>query len=91
VWPEFGQLWIAEAQLLRDDLGVHHDLVGLAALTGPGQPLERWRQRLTPHIDQRQNDHTAAARHHSEHLFAEKPKAFRRRVTALWEAAKRDR
>ena len=80
-------LWVAEAQQLRDELGLHHDLAGLAALTIPGQPLARWRKQLAPMISSRQADCIVAARRHSSHIFAEKPKAFHRRIAALWEAA----
>ena len=57
----------------------------LARLTGPHQPLAPWRSRLGPSIVARQRSHVAAAARLAGRLFAEKPRAFRRRVVALWE------
>lgn len=84
VWPRFGKLWIAEAQRLRERLGSHQDLVVLAGLTAPHQVLAPWRSRLTPLIETRKAAHRAAARRLAGRLFAERPKAFRRRIEALW-------
>jgi CHAD domain-containing protein len=85
LWPRFGKMWVGEAQRLRDRLGKHHDLLVLAALTGPHQPLAPWRSRLAPAIAQRMNDHVAAARRLASRLFVEKPGAFRRRLDIIWE------
>jgi CHAD domain-containing protein len=85
VWPRLGKLWTGEAQRLRERLGLHHDLVVLARLTAPRQPLAPWRSRLTLRIDQRKAAHVAAAERLAGRLFAERPKAFRRRLEALWE------
>lgn len=84
-WPKFMRLWVSEAQRLRDRLGAHHDLVILRQMTEPHRPLARWRSQLAPSIEERQNAHVAAAKRLTGRLFAEKPKAFRRRLVALWE------
>lgn len=84
VWPRLMRLWIAEAQRLRDRLGAHQDLVLLGRLTEPHGPLAPWRSRLTPLIAARQSNHVDAARRLAGRLFAERPRAFRRRLDALW-------
>jgi CHAD domain-containing protein len=83
-WPKLIQVWISESQRLRDRLGAHQDLHVLARLTGPHQPLAHWRSRLTAPIAHRQAAHAAAAQRLAGRLFAEKPKAFRDRLAALW-------
>jgi CHAD domain-containing protein len=85
LWPRLGKLWVGEAQRLRDRLGAHHDLEMLAGLVAPHQLLARWRSRLVPLIGTRQTAHVAAAAKLSARLFAERPKAFRRRLEALWQ------
>ena len=50
LWPRFARMWTGEAQRLRDRLGKHQDLLMLESLTGPHQPLARWRSRLAPAI-----------------------------------------
>ena len=85
LWPKLGRVWVAEAQRLRDRLGRHHDLAMLQELTGPRQPLAPWRGRLTPLIVARQEKLAKASRRLAGRLLAEKPKAFRRRLEALWE------
>jgi CHAD domain-containing protein len=84
-WPRMGKLWVNEAQRLRERLGSHQDLVVLAGMTAPQRPLARWRSRLSPLIEQRKARHVAAARRLVGRLFAEKPKAFRARLQALWD------
>jgi CHAD domain-containing protein len=85
LWPKIGRVWVAEAQKLRDRLGHHQDLAVLSALTAPHQPLAHWRAKLLPQIVARQGEHAAAAARVAHRLFAEKPKAFRRRLMNLWE------
>jgi CHAD domain-containing protein len=85
LWPKLMRIWVSEAQRLRDRLGAHHDLVILRRLTGPHQPLARWRSQLAPLIVERQAAHVAAAKRLTGRLFAEKPKAFRQRLVSLWE------
>jgi CHAD domain-containing protein len=85
VWPRMIKLYVAETQRLRERLGSHQDLVVLAGMTAPRGPLARWRSRLGPLIDQRKARHGAAARRLAGRLFAEKPKAFRTHLEALWD------
>jgi CHAD domain-containing protein len=86
IWPRLGRLWVDEAQRLRTRLGKNQDLEVLAALVGPHQPLAPWRSRLTPAIAYRQGEHVEASRKIATRLFAEPPKAFRKRLEALWDA-----
>jgi CHAD domain-containing protein len=85
LWPRIGRLWIDEAQRLRDRLGTCQDLAVLARLTGPHQPLARWRSRLMPLIAARRITHVEHARRLARRLFAERPKAFQARLEAMWE------
>jgi len=86
LWPRLGQVWAEEAQRLRNRLGACQDLAVLASFTAPHQPLAPWRSRLAPAIDARRTAHLKAAARLAGRLFAEKPKAFRRRIAALWSA-----
>jgi len=86
LWPRFGRVWVAEAQRLRDRLGAHQDLAVFLALAAPHQPLAPWRSRLTPIVLERQKAHAKAAGRMAGRLLAEKPRAFRRRIEALWES-----
>ncbi|MBX6426200.1 MAG: CHAD domain-containing protein [Variibacter sp.] len=85
LWPRLGKLWIGEAQRLRDHLGACQDLAVLGRLTGSRQPLAPWRSRLAPLIAARQAEHVAVASRIAARLFAERPRAFRERLLALWE------
>jgi CHAD domain-containing protein len=85
LWRRFARMWVGEAQRLRDRLGKHQDLLLLARLTEPHQPLAPWRSRLAPAIAQRRADHVRAARRIATRLLVEKPRAFRRRLEAMWE------
>lgn len=87
LWPRLGRAWIREAQRLRDQLGKYQDLAVLIRMTEPQQPLAHWRSQLLPIIAQRQADHATVAKRTAARLFAETPKAFRRRFEALWEAS----
>jgi CHAD domain-containing protein len=91
LWPKVMRVWVLEAQRLRDRLGAHHDLAILQQLTGPHQPLSRWRSRLAPLIAARQAAHVAVARRLTGRLFAETPKAFFRRMASLWEHRAKER
>jgi CHAD domain-containing protein len=87
LWPRLGRSWVKEAQRLRTRLGRHNDLTVLAHYTEPHGPLARWRSRLQSAISQRQTQHVAAARRIAARLFAEKPKAFQKRLEAMWNGA----
>jgi CHAD domain-containing protein len=86
LWPRLGKVWAEEAQRLRNQLGSCQDLAVLAELTAPHQPLAPWRSRVTPLISARRDAHLKSAARLAGRLFAEKPKAFRRRIAALWSA-----
>jgi CHAD domain-containing protein len=85
LWPRFGRMWTEEAERLRERLGRCQDLEVLRALTAPHQPLAHWRSRLTPACAERSAALAQRASRIAHRLFAEKPKAFRRRLEALWE------
>lgn len=90
LWPRLGKVWAEEAQRLRNQLGACQDLAVLTGLTAPHQMLAPWRSRLTPIIEQRRAAHLKTAARLAGRLFAEKPKAFRRRVGALWDRQRPD-
>jgi CHAD domain-containing protein len=87
-WPEvFAQL-TAEAHEIANLLGDHHDLTALAgSLTDGSLGLTEPQQKsLLGLIEQRQLELTTAALPIGRRIYAEKPKAFARRVEAYWEA-----
>lgn len=84
LWPRFVKMWSGEAQRLRDRLGSHQDMLMLASLTGPHQPLARWRARLAPAIAERRAAHVAGAARIAARIFVEKPNTMRRRLAAMW-------
>jgi CHAD domain-containing protein len=86
LWPRLGKVWAEEAQRLRNRLGACQDLAVLANFSAPHQPLAPWRSRLSPVIEARRAAHLKTAARLAGRLFAEKPKAFRRRIAALWSA-----
>jgi len=88
LWPRLGKVWAEEAQRLRNQLGSCQDLAVLSSFTEPHQPLAPWRSRLTPMINARREAHLKSAARLAGRLFAEKPKAFRRRIAALWSAGR---
>lgn len=85
-WPRLGRIWVDEAQRLRNRLGRYQDLVVLTELTHPHQPLAPWRSKLLPLIAHQQAACLKPASRLAARLFAESPKAFRRRIEALWDA-----
>jgi hypothetical protein len=89
LWPRLGKLWVEEAQRLRDRLGRYQDLVVLSGLTSAGEMLAPWRSRLVKPVAERQAVHLAAAARLAGRLFAERPKDFRRRLRAIWQARER--
>lgn len=86
LWPRLNEVWAQEAQRLRNRLGACQDLAVLEALAAPHQPLAHWRSRIAPVIAARKASHIKAAKRLAGRLFAEKPKAFCRRIEALWDA-----
>ncbi len=85
LWPRHGRMWTNEAERLRDRLGRCQDLEILKHFTAPHQPLAHWRSRLTPACAERTTDLAHRAARIALRLFAEKPKAFRRRLETLWD------
>ena len=85
LWPRLGKSWVREAQKLRNRLGAHQDLTVLARFAEPHQPLARWRSRLQSVIRQRQAQQVVSARRIAARLFAERPKAFKHRLEAMWD------
>lgn len=88
LWPRFGDMWTEEAERLRGRLGKCQDLAVLERLTGLHQPLAHWRSKLAPACAERRLQLAHRAARISGRLFAERPKAFRRRLETLWENAK---
>lgn len=86
LWPRLGKVWAEEAQRLRNQLGACQDLAVLTRFTAPHQPLAPWRSRLAPVVETRHAAHIKNAARLAGRLFAEKPKAFHRRISALWSA-----
>jgi CHAD domain-containing protein len=86
LWPRLGKVWAEEAQRLRNQLGACQDLAMLTELTAAHQPLAPWRSRLAPLVAARRSAHLKTAQRLAGRLFAEKPKAFRQRIAALWSA-----
>ena len=85
LWPRFARMWIGEAERIRGRLGQCQDIEVLKRLTMPHQVLAHWRSRLTPPCDERTLDLAQRAARVAHRLFAERPKAFRQRLEALWE------
>jgi CHAD domain-containing protein len=90
VWPRMTKVWVSEAQRLRDRLGHHHDLEMLKVLMAARPPAAPWRELILPAIRSRQSAHLEEAARLAGRLFAERPKAFRERIKALWESQNRD-
>ena len=88
LWPRVTKAWAEEAQRLRNRLGACQDLNVLTAFIAPHQALAPWRARLTPLAEARRQAHLKSAARLAGRLFAEKPKAFRKRIAALWTARK---
>ncbi|HEY2529636.1 MAG TPA: CHAD domain-containing protein [Xanthobacteraceae bacterium] len=86
LWPRFGRMWIDEAERVRNRLGKCQDLAVLEQLMSVHQPLARWRARLLPACVERQTALAYRAARIARRLFAERPKAFRDRLEALWAA-----
>jgi len=86
LWPKLARLWAEETQRLRERLGASQDLTVLESFTAPHGPLAPWRTKLAPLIAERRERHLEAAAKLAARLFAEKPKAFRARIGALWDA-----
>lgn len=86
LWPRFWKVFASELQKLRTQLGRGNDLAVLDAFLKPRQPLARWRKTLAPRISPRAQRHRRQAEKIAGRVLAETPRAFRRRLVALWEA-----
>ena len=91
LWPRLSRSWVREAQKLRNRLGKHQDLAVAARYAEPHQPLAPWRSRLQSVMSQRQGQHVAVARRLAGRLFAERPRAFRHRLEAMWKGVAANR
>ncbi len=88
-WPELLGETADQAHELADLLGDHHDLAVLAEdLAGREEPLER--EAFEASIQRRQGELLASALGLGRRLYAEKPKAFSRRIEAYWSAWRED-
>jgi CHAD domain-containing protein len=85
LWPRFGRMWIGEAERIRGRLGQCQDIEVLVRLTAPHHVLAHWRSRLTPACAERSAELAQRAERVARRLFAERPRAFRERLEALWD------
>jgi CYTH domain-containing protein/CHAD domain-containing protein len=84
-WPQLLGETAEQAHELTDLLGDHHDLAVLGADLGARREVGR-RGDFEALIERRQEELVAAALSLGSRLYAEKPKAFGRRLEAYWEA-----
>ena len=86
LWPEVLGETAEQAHDLADLLGDHHDLAVLAADLGSRDTVEP--EAIRALIERRQAELLASAVALGERLYAEKPKAFGKRLKAYWQAAR---
>ena len=84
-WPPLLGEMVEQAHELTDLLGDHHDLAVLRADLAGRHGVAR-REDFEPLIERRQEELIAASLKLGSRLYAEKPKAFGRRLEAYWEA-----
>jgi CHAD domain-containing protein len=82
-WPELLGETVSQAHQLTDLLGDHHDLAVLAEDLGTRDDLGE-RGAFETAIETRQAELLEAALGIGARLYAEKPKAFRRRIKRYW-------
>ena len=82
-WPELLGATVDQAHALTDLLGDHHDLAVLAADLRARADLAD-RDAFEAAIERRQEELLEAALEIGRRLYAEKPKAFRRRTKRYW-------
>lgn len=86
LWPKMWRTFAAELQRLRAQLGKANDLAVLGGFIRARSPLSRWRKQIAGHAAARRDRHTERAQRIAGRVFSETPRAFRRRLLALWEA-----
>lgn len=84
LWPDAAKIEFEKTQYLREILGNHRDLALLARLTGPHQPLARFRAKIAPTIARRQKEHLAHAARIAARAFDSKPRKFRADMEKRW-------
>lgn len=84
-WPELLEPTVESAHELADLLGDHHDLTVLAADLA-SRPRVGSKARIGDLIEQYQAELLEQAMELGTRLYAEKPKAFGRRIHAYWDA-----
>jgi hypothetical protein len=89
-WPAVGRVWEVELQRLREKLGKFQDLAVLLEPLEPeaagGHAAPGWRASLAEAARARQLRLVASALRLHARLFAEKPRAFRRRLAVYFDA-----
>ena len=88
LWPRLGKVWAEEAQRLRNQLGACQGSRRIdESLTAPHEPACPVAITVVaPNRGGAPARPFETAQRLSGRLFAEKPKAFRRRIAALWSA-----
>ncbi len=84
-WPELLEPTVDGVHELSDLLGDHHDLTVLAADLA-ARPRVGSKAKMTALIEQRQAEILERALSLGARLYAEKPKAFGRRMRSYWDA-----
>lgn len=91
-WPRLGKVWEDELQRLRDKLGKHHDLavvIGQLDAHREADPApsdtQEWPESFARAAQSRQHRLAHAALRLRERLFAERPRAFRRRIATYFD------
>ena len=88
-WPQVLGAGAEEAHGLSDLLGDHHDLAVLRVDLAVRELSGEHREAFSAAITTREGELAAAAFELGRRLYAEKPKAFRRRLRAYWRAWRR--
>lgn len=89
-WPDLVEFWEVELQRLREKLGQHHDLAVLLAEVPAGETAA-WQQPLRVAAAARRDRLVEGAVKLQARLFAEKPKAFARRLRSYMRSARQVR
>lgn len=87
LWPRMWRTFASELQRLRTQLGKSNDLTVLSTLAEPRAPLSRWKKHIAARVATRRQQHAQRAQRIAGRVFSESPRAFRRRLLELWNAA----